>query len=547
MNETTSDTQGRSLERTGFGALVALILSPVLAHGLWRPLTHVLGPDGDAGRVTGAALAVAAIIAIASHFGLSRWRLVLLGGLVAGGASLGLSLGVSGLLTLLVVAVAIAWLVAWLPARLPAAFDGLARRHERLAALYLLFALLAIVSISRLSIFIGDPSRVHLQALPGDEFVETHSCLTAYVRADVLVRQGVDNVYDDRWWAGSNGLPPLPMGVENPYQPFALDNFSYPPPFLLFVSPLALLDGDFFAQRALWFGLNGLFLALGLFIVARWIDGPDAHRALLLAPIFFGSLPILITLQIGNFQISTLVLSVLAMVAFDRERPVAGGALLALAILAKVSPGILGVVLLAQRRVRAAAFAAGFGALLLAFSLLCFGMNPITSFVSHALPKLGSGAAFPFMETESGILTNMSPFGIPFKLEYLGLDVGDAWQLGPQIGHVYTLGLFLLAIVAARRGGDRRTQAVTWMSLLVLAALQSPFSPAYATLGLIWATTLLAVDVRRSRDGIALVFLLLLILVVPPGLDPAVQVVRSMIQTALLVGASIWLIVRKPR
>jgi hypothetical protein len=85
------------------------------------------------------------------------------------------------------------------------------------------------------------------------------------------------------------------------------------------------------------------------------------------------------------------------------------------------------------------------------------------------------------------------------------------------------------------------------MSLLVVGALQSPFSPAYAALGLIWATTLLAVDVRRPREGVALVLLLLLVLVVPPGLDPTVQVVQSMIQTALLLGASIWLIIRKRR
>ena len=72
---------------------------------------------------------------------------------------------------------------------------------------------------------------------------------------------------------------------------------------------------------------------------------------------------------------------------------------------------------------RAAAFAAGFGGLLLALSLLCFGTSPLGSFVRYALPRLSSGAAFPFMDTESGILTNLSPFGIPFKLRFLGLDV----------------------------------------------------------------------------------------------------------------------------
>jgi hypothetical protein len=548
MNEATSEHWAKRLEHRGFGALVALLLSPVLAQGLWRPLVHVFGPAGGAEKVTLAALLIAVIVIVARQGRLGRapWLPLVLGAVAAALTSVGLSLGLPGLLTLLAVAAANAWLARWLPPRLPAALDGLAGRHPRLTALYACFALLSVVSIARLSIFIGDPARVDLQALPGEKFVETHSCLSAYVRASALVRRGVDNVYDDRWWAGSNGLSPLPAGAVNPYRPFSLDNFSYPPPFLLLVSPLAPLEGDFHAQRALWFGLNGLWLAFGLWLVARWIDGPGAHRVLLLAPLFFGSMPVLVTLQIGNFHIAAVLLSVLAMVAFDRDRPAAGGLLLALAILSKVSPGVLGVVLLAQRRFRAAAFAAGFGGLLLALSLLCFGRSPLTSFVRHALPRLSSGAAFPFMDTESGILTNLSPFGIPFKLRFLGLDVGDPFRLAPSIAHVYTVGLVALAVVAARRGGDRRSQAVTWMSLLVLAAMQSPFSPAYATIGLLWATTLLAVDVRRAREGIALALLWVLVLVVPPGLSPALRVVLSMMQTALILGVSAWLIVRVP-
>lgn len=494
-----------SPERTGFGALVVLLLAPIIAQGLVRPLMHVFGADADAERVTGAALAVGAIIVLAD---LRRGRLA---------------------------------------ARLPAAFDGLARRHPVLTTLYVLFALLAIVSTARLSVFIGDPARVDRQMLPGNAFVETHSCLTAYVRADALARRGVDNLYDDRWWYGSNGLPPLPAGVENPYRPFLLDNFNYPPPFLLMMTPLAPLEGDFYAQRALWFGLNGLLLALGLWIVARFVDGPGAHRVLLLAPLLFGSLPILITLQIGNFHIAATVLAVLAMVAFDRGREATGGALLALTILSKVSPGVLGVVLLVRRRFRGAAFAAGFGALLLALTALRFGTNPIRSFLLHSLPNLSSGAAFPFMDTESGIVTNMSLFGVPFKLQLLGLDVGDPWRIARRIARVYTVALVILAVLAARRPGDRRDQAVTWMALLVLAALQSPFSPGYATFGLLWATTLLAVEVRSLRGGLGLVAIWLLILVVPPGLRPAVLAIQSMVQTAVITGVCVWLIIRRAR
>lgn len=544
-----SDERRIGRERFGLCLLVASLLAPVIAQGLFLPLVHFLGPGGSAERVTGSALAIAAIVVLAPRLRLGRApRPLLLGGLLAALASVSLSLGLAGLVTLLVVAAAIAWLEPWLSPRLPAAIDGLAARHRWLTALYVVFALAAVVSTARLSVFIGDPTRVDMSALPGDEFVEVHSCLTAYARAESLARQGVDNLYEDHWWYGSNGLPPLPAGASPPHPPFALDNFGYPPPFLLVASVLAPLRGDFLAQRALWFGLNAILLAIGLWVVARRLEGPRDHRALLLAPLLFGSMPLLITLQIGNFHVAAVVLPILAMVSIDRGRPATGGALLALAILSKISPGILGIVLLVRRELRAAAFAAGFGAILLALSVLAFGTNPLVSFVVYELPRLGTGASFPFMATESGIVTNMAPFGVAFKLQRLGLDVGDPWILGRRIANVYSLALVTLAVLGARRRGGLRHRAVTWMALLVLAGLQSPFSPAYVTIGLLWATTLLAVEVRSVRGGVGLaVVWLAIMLLSPPLLTTEVRAVMSMVQTAMTVAVCSWLVLRTPR
>jgi hypothetical protein len=535
-------------ERAGFVALVGLLLAPILAQGAWLPLQHVFGPAGQAGMITGAALGVAAVHSFAAWIGRRRspWLPAVAGGLSAVLLSAGLSLGTPGLLTLLIVAAAIASLSAWLPSRLPPTLDGLAAGHKALTALYLLVALSSVASVTKVSVFMGDPTQIDLQALPGEKFTETHSCLSAYVRALDLARQGVDNLYSDPWWFGSLGLPPLPEGAADPWAPFGLDNFSYPPTFLLVASPLAVLDGDFLAQRALWFVLNGLVGALGLWRVAQWIGGRAAHRVLLLAPLFFGSLPVLLTLQIGNFHLAATALSLLAMVAFDRRRSAQGGALLAVAILSKISPGILGVVLLVQRRAREAALAAGFGALVLALAALCFGLDPIQSFVSYALPRLSSGQAFPFMDTDAGIATNMSPFGLPFKLKLLGLDIGEPWHRGPQFARAYTLGLLLLTIAGARRMGDRRDQAVRWMALLVLASMQSPFCPAYSTIGLLWATTLLSVEVRRAWHAVALIALWPAILLVPQGLDLVPLAVLSMAHSALTIGVCAWLVLRAP-
>jgi len=537
------------VERTGFATLATGLLSPVLAQGLWRPLEHVLGSAGSAAAITGAALAICLSNAGVQSLLRPRtpWVLLFSGGLVAVVSTATLALGAAGLGALLAVAAASAWLLRWLPPRLPTALDGLARRHPVLTAIYLCFALMSVVSTARVCVFMGDPTAVEDQALPGEKFTETHSCLSAYERASELARRRVDNLYADHWWYGSLGLPPLPEGEPNPYHPFTLDNFSYPPPFLLVASVLTPLDGDFLAQRALWFGLNAIVAAIGLYLVARWIDGPTAHRVLLLTPLLLGSMPFLLTLQIGNFHLVTVALSVLAMAALERGRVASGGALLALTTLSKISPGVLGVGLLARRRAREVAFTAGFGALLLALSTLCFGLDPLRSFLGYALPRLSTGAAFPFIETDAGILTNMSPFGIPLKLSFLGFHVGDPLRLGRLVARVFTLAVLILSVVAARRQGDRRDQAIRWMSLLFLAAMQSPFCPAYATLGLLWATALLSIEVRRLWSGLALVALWPAILLVPPGLAPASQVVLSLAHTSLCVGLSTWLILRAPR
>lgn len=548
MNPTKNQAPSRHVERTAFGALWVFLFSPVIAHGLWRPLVHIFGPAGSAATVTMGALAIGGVVAAVSALGHRTTRLLslLLGGVVALAATVGCSLGLPGLLSLLVVATALAFLLPWLSAQLPATLDGLAKRHKVLCALYVLFALAAVIKTAHVSIFIGDPTRVDRQAVPGERFLETHSCLTAYVHADALSRQRVDNLYADRHWLGSNAFPVAPAGSQNPYQPFLLDYFAYPPPFLLAVTPLAFFAGDFAAQRALWFFCNALVLAIGLWTVARWLDGPGAHRAFLLAPIFFGCLPVLATLQTGNFQIAVVMISILAMVAFDRDRPALGGALLAFAVLSKLSPAVLGIVLLVQRRIRPAAWTAGFGVIFVLLSLLMLGTNPMVSFLTYTLPRLSTGAAFTFMDDDPfSIFTNMAPFGLPFKLQLAGLDISDPWALGRRIGRVYSVLLAIMTIVAARRTQGRHNQAVVWMSLLVLAALQSPFAPGYVTIGLLWAITLLTAEVQTLRGGILLVLLWLLITIIPPIPNPQLFAAFFVLQSIVTLCVPAWLICRR--
>lgn len=536
----------RAYERLAFTGFIALLLGPIVAQGLWRPLAHFLGQSGTAEGVTEGALVIGGAtvgIRILSP-DRSSWLSRVLGLFVAAGVTFGLSPGPAGLITLLVVAAAMEAVVLWLPGRLPAALDGLANRHKRLTALYVLVALLTLFSTLRVSIFMGDPTRVDCQVIPGDDFLARHSCLSAYVHACSLSQRHVENLYDVRWYAGSEGQEPLPPGAINPYHPFILDYYAYPPPFLLGMLPIYLLDGDFLAQRALWFGINGVLLALSLWVVSSWVQGPKAHRVLLLSPIFMGSLPVLATLQTGNVQLAVVAMSILAMVLFENERPVLGGALLAFAILAKISPGVLGIVLLAQRRWRDALWTAGFGIVLIGATALASGIEPLWSFLTYTLPRLSSGEAFSFMDDRDfSIWTNLAPFGWPFKLNLIGIHVGDPWALGRTVGHAYTASLVLMVALATRQPEQRHERVLSWMSVLVLSALQSPFAPGYVLIGLLWATAIWSVEVKGSRGGVGLVLLSLGLTVVPPFSMP-VKVAYSLFSSVLVLSVSSWLILR---
>lgn len=536
-------TRAPGWERFGLTLLWAGSAAPFAAQVVWRPLGHVFGLTGGATVVSCGAVGVATATGLLHAWSgpRARWFAVVL----ALGLAYAASLGVAGAVALVAVAVGSAGLFQLLPTRLPESLDGLARARPGLATLYVLVALVTLVSVARVSVFAGDPIAVDLQAIPGEKFTETHSCLSAYVRASQLARAGAENLYADAWWAGSRGLPALPEGAVDPWKPFELDNFSYPPPFLLVAAVLAPLDGDFFAQRSLWFGLNGLVAAVGLGWVAAAVARSSAthgHRVALLAPLLLGSVPFLVVFQVGNFHVVAVVLSVAALVAADRGRPAVTGALLALTTLSKISPGLLGIFLLRRRAAVVATLVAA--VLLLALSTVSFGTAPLQDFVRYALPRLSSGRAFPFMDTPAGIATNLAPFGFAFKLDRLGVTLGDPWRIAPWIARGYTVALAGIAALGARRtAGDPRVQALRWMGLSTLAAMQSPFSPAYATVALLWATTLLSVEVRRWRDGVLLVAVWPAILAAPSG-GGAASLATSMAQTAVIIGLSTWLVLR---
>lgn len=543
----------------------ALLVAPVIAHTLWRPLLVAFSGSGDAAHVTVASLGVA-LVGVAA-----LWRSPgrLLSALASSSAAAVLATivmssgdadfrgSLAAGVALLVVAASTCVVAPRIIARLPVDLDVVARRRRGATIAAALLLALAVLQSARLSTFMGDATRSGAAATtPVLPDFGHHSCVTAYIHGAKLARSGAENLYEARWWPSlvgrAEGEPASPDEVAAAtdaaaaYAPFGLDAYAYPPPFLLLPRAVLVLSDDFSAQRALWFGLNALFLAFGLVYVSLWIaaSAPRAGlRALLLAPLVWTSWLTLITLQVGNVHLSVVVAAVLGMVALESKRPALGGAVLALAILTKISPGLLGVVLLVQRRWHEALWTAGFGLLWTLLALIVFGPAPFEAFVVYELPRLSSGAALEFFsESLTDISINLAPFGIPFKLQALGVAVDDVWARAATVNSVFTAIVVGLTIVAARRRIDRRIDVGLWLAVLTLGGLRSPFAPGYVAFGALWLLTLWVADVRRPAHALGLAIVFIVLSGAP--LSGAPLIVFSFAQQATLLALLVWFIAR---
>ncbi len=556
----SASSQSRSLARLALAALWLLMVAPVVAHTLWRPLLVGLDADGNAGWISIAAVLVAA----AAVVGQARWptraamrwgcaTAMAIGGaaatMIPGGSGLGILAALGALLA--VAGLASATLPVML-AGIPVVIESSRSRVATLAMV--LLGLVAVVQTARLSTFMGDADRIECVVLPAaGEHLTHHACSTAYYQAATLAGDRVDNLYDASWWPalGVDSETSSRANAEaKAYAPFGLDTYAYPPQFLVLPRLLLAISTDFAVQRSLWFGLNGLFLAFGLWFVAAWVGERDSRagvRALLLGPLIWTTFPILITLQVGNIHLVVVTAAVVGMIAFERKRPALGGALLAFAILTKISPGLLGIVLLVQKRWREALWTAGFGLGWTLLAVVVFGPAPFEAFIFYELPRLSSGEALEFFTNSvTDISLNMAPFGLPFKLEALGVSFTDVWASAAAMSTIFTLVALPLTILAGLRGGDRRIDVGLWLAVLTLGSLRSPFAPGYVGFSVLWLLCLWATEVERTRGVVALALAFMILNGMPPTPAP-VMLTISIVTQIVMLGLAIWFIVRPRR
>lgn len=222
--------------------------------------------------------------------------------------------------------------------------------------------------------------------------------------------------------------------------------------------------------------------------------------------------------------------------------------MLSFAILSKIFPGVLLVMLAGQRRWREIGWTLGFGVAFVMLALLILGADPLVAFVSYQLPRIVSGEAFSFNEradVSSFIVSrNFSIYGIVAKLRLLGLA-----GVGPTTAHVLTSGYTMLLLWLAWRARiaspNRRLQAMAWLALLNLAALRSPVAPsAYVTGPMLWLLALLAAEVRHRYSMAIALGVMWVVIVGPPPLPDRIDLVLVLLGQGVALALGICVLMR---
>ena len=280
---------------------------------------------------------------------------------------------------------------------------------------------------------------------------------------------------------------------------------------------------------------------------ARTLGGVAERRIWLLTPLLMASPLMLGILQVGNFHLAAVSICLLCWVALERQKDSLTGALLAVATLAKIFPGLLGVLLLMQRRWRAVGFTLLAASLLCALSVAVLGTRVWHDFLVYHLPRVQSGEALRFMaESEQNIEFNLAFFGIPFKLGALGLP-GWGWAQTRRFGNVYTVLLLALAVLAARNRGGPQHRLTVWLALVMLGSLQSPYSAPFVLVTVTLLLLSMAAEVRSWRGVVAFVITWALFSIFTPGLDPKLAIAISLVRMAALYTVLVWVVLRRER
>jgi len=188
--------------------------------------------------------------------------------------------------------------------------------------------------------------------------------------------------------------------------------YIYPPSFALLMVPFGLLPDAL--AGVVWMALMQASLAVAVVVVLRWLRPTSwAVTALLCATLTF--YPLWVDAVQGQANLLVLLLVTAGIAGILRGTP-AFGAAIGVAVALKLTPLILIVWLLLDRRFRAAAFVlGGFAIVTLAGALLRF--QDTVAYFGQVLPALASGTAFYANQSLAGMLDrtlNSNPYTQPW-------------------------------------------------------------------------------------------------------------------------------------
>jgi hypothetical protein len=396
-----------------------------------------------------------------------------------------------------------------------------------------LFAIGAPLLIGQLllaSAFIINPHLARWDGRPWTPQRSNHSCVSSYWIACEHIRSAPD-VYAEEIYSVPQVNPRAPRQAR-PIGPLLIDQFEYPPAFLVLPRLIAAMTGDFWGFRRVWFALNLAAVVAGVILIAARFDRALGTRALWLTPFVVLPPAIVSTFVMGNVQLAIIAISMVAMVLFERQRHAAGGVLLAYAVVSKLYPGLLVLYLILRRDWRSVAWIAVFSIAFVIISIADFGIGPYFSFATH-MPKLLSGEAFPAFRNPVAIAINESIPGLVFKLDLFGVpQMGFA--ASKVVGWIYTVIAVVLTARLALQPVAAGREPLVWIAILILATMRSPFLPTYAPFPSMWLATLLtALTWGRSRICItaAVAWVVLAFTFGTGGAPPAVNAIWTFAHT----------------
>ncbi len=436
---------------------------------------------------------------------------------------------------------------------LPAWLDGTAKQHPVKATLFALLALLTVVQASRITANRLNPEN-RVTILTGNEFWTAHECGTAYFHACELNDHGEENLYHADHYPSLN----RELEAQTKFEGMEVgDAYQYPPQFLLLPKTILLFTDHYPTIRYVWFALQFLGIAAVFLLLARWVNGTAGRWMAMLAPLVILSPAALYVYQYTQFHFAAIVMAVAGMVAFEKNKNALGGALLAFAIIGKIFPGFLVILLLAEKRWKPVAWTFGFGVAYTVAALAILGLSPFSAFFSYHLPRLQSFSAFAFLDIWPEfrlelITANLSPYGQIMRLGEMGV-AGMTPGLASAFNSLFTIVLIGAIIYAARRLVSRKHRAIVWLGILGLASMSSPAAWGdYIPLPAMWMLTIFAADAAKNRSsaithGVCWIFFYFLLGTVPLGSFPAPAITYTLasISFFLLIGLQSWAVVRK--